>query len=296
MTTSKLSVREWLNTDLYAFKHRYYQTGSGRIHYVDEGQGEPIVFVHGTPTWSFMYRELLRHLSGRYRCIALDHLGFGLSDKPSDFSGAPEDHARHLHQFLDALGLQKVTLVVHDFGGPIGLSYGVHSPQHVSRIILFNTWMWATKSNPKVRQISRLLNSWLGEFLYLRFNFSPKVLLKQGFFKPGLLSRELHKHYIAPFTKPSHRWGLLRMGRALLGSSDWYEELWRRSEVLTQKPCLILWGDQDKFFGVDDLRRWERLFKNAQVHQFQAGHFVMEEEPQACMQLISSFMSGTGAP
>ncbi len=99
--------------------------------------------VHGTPTWSFMYRHLIRDLSPRYRCIAPDHLGFGLSDRPAGWSYRPEDQARNLARLIETLGLKDLTLVVHDFGGPIGLAYALDHPENVRRLVLFNTWMWS---------------------------------------------------------------------------------------------------------------------------------------------------------
>jgi pimeloyl-ACP methyl ester carboxylesterase len=127
----------------YPFTSRWLATPSGRLHYIDEGGGEPVLFVHGTPTWSFEWRHVVRALAPRWRCIAPDHLGFGLSDRPRDFPYTPEAHAANLAHFVDALGLQRFTLVVHDYGGPIALSLALGRPERVRRLVLINTWMWS---------------------------------------------------------------------------------------------------------------------------------------------------------
>ena len=114
----------WLDRSVYPFAHSYARLEAGTMHYVDEGEGETLLFVHGTPTWSFLYRDMIQALSKNHRCVAIDHLGFGLSEKPEKFSGLPEDHAENLAAFIKKLDLRDITLVVHDFGGPIGLGAG----------------------------------------------------------------------------------------------------------------------------------------------------------------------------
>src|SRR5512133_3021901 len=110
-----------LDRSEYPFASHYLQLPMGRMHYIDEGHGSPIVMVHGTPTWSFLYRHLVKRLAADYRCLAPDNLGFGLSNKPAGWSYTPQAHADNLRAFIESLGLRDVTLVVHDFGGPIGL-------------------------------------------------------------------------------------------------------------------------------------------------------------------------------
>jgi haloalkane dehalogenase len=112
---------EWLDRGEYPFRSRYVKTQYGDIHYVDEGAGKVVLFVHGNPTWSFMYRHLIQGLSEHYRCVAPDHIGFGLSDKPRDAAYLPQFHAENLTAFIETLGLKDITLVIHDWGGPIGM-------------------------------------------------------------------------------------------------------------------------------------------------------------------------------
>ena len=168
----------WINREEYPFQSHFLELEMGRMHYIDEGQGRPIVMVHGTPTWSFLYRHLVKGLSQGYRCVAMDHIGFGLSDKPGDWSYLPQDHAQNVGSLIETLGLEDITLVVHDFGGPIGLPYAINNPEKVANLILFNTFMWATRGELRFQLGGRFVGSLVGRFLYKYFSFSTNVMMK----------------------------------------------------------------------------------------------------------------------
>lgn len=266
----------WLDPAEYPFQSHYLPTPQGRLHYVDEGAGEVLVFVHGTPTWSFLFRRQLRELSRYYRCVALDHLGFGLSNKPADWDYHPAGHAENLGRLLDHLQLVSVTLVAHDFGGPIALAWAGQHPGRVRRLVVLNTWLWATAPDAGARRIDRLLRSWLGRFLYLRLNFSARVLLKQAFSDKIQLTPAIHQHYLAPFATPEQRLGPLRLGQWLVGASDWYAAQAARLPLLAAKPTLLLWGTRDPYLG-PALARWQVLLPQAQTVALPVGHFPPEE-------------------
>lgn len=135
-----MSNTDWIDRNDYPFAPHYFQTAAGKLHYIDEGDGQPIVMIHGNPAWSFIYRNLIKQFSSGYRCIAPDHPGFGLSDKPAGWSYLPEEHAKNLAALIAHLGLKNVTLVMQDWGGPIGINYAVAHPENVARIIAMNTW------------------------------------------------------------------------------------------------------------------------------------------------------------
>src|SRR5690242_14611464 len=163
----------WVDPDAFPFRARFFDSGEGRMHYVDEGGGAPVVLVHGTPAWSFLYRHLIAGLVRTHRVIAIDHLGFGLSDKPADGRYRPADHARRLTALLDHLDLEPVTLAVHGAGGPIGLSYAIERPEKVGAIVLFNTWMWSLENDMNVQRTSRIASGPLGSVLYRHLNLLP---------------------------------------------------------------------------------------------------------------------------
>lgn len=284
------NAQPWVDTGLYPFESKYLHLKTGNMHYLDEGKGEIILFVHGTPTWSFLYRDFVKELSKNYRCIAIDHLGFGLSDKPDSFPGTPEAHSENLSEFIKMLDLQNITLVVHDFGGPIGLAAGIENSERINRVVLFNSWLWATEGDQGAQKINKIINSRLGKFLYLYMNFSPKVLLKKGFSDKANLPEKVHKHYIKPFPKKRSRQSLLNLAKALIGSSDWYQKQWEQLEKLSDKKWLILWGTKDNFITTDYLKKWEGRIPNAEMKKFDCGHFVQEEKTEESIRALINFM------
>ena len=285
---------KWVNPVLYPFDHKYIELKNGHMHYVDEGSGEVILFVHGTPTWSFLYRHFIKKLSTEYRCIAIDHLGFGLSEmKEESQKSTPQFHSENLREFIERMALSNITLVVHDFGGPIGLSAAIEDPTKFKNIILFNTWLWESKCNPAALKVDKMVNSWLGKWLYLYANISARLLLKQGFHKKKNLSREVHQHYIQPFPNKRSRKVLLDLAQSLVGSSDWYEDQWKAMERIQEKNWLILWGMKDSFIGPDYLQKWVDRMPSATIAQFECGHFVQEEEPVASTKFMHKFLKET---
>ena len=280
---------EWLDRTIYPFNPHYLDLPIGHMHYIDEGQGEPIVFVHGTPTWSFLYRDLIKRLSARYRCIAPDQIGFGLSDKPADWTYRPADHARNLTALIEHLGLRDITLVVHDFGGPIGLGYAVAHPENVARLVVFNSWMWSLADDPQARRADGLVRGALGKFLYTRLNASPRFLLPAVWANKATLTPEVRRAYTAVHHRAHERMGMYQLARELIGSSDYYDDLWERRARLANLPTLLLWGLKDPTFG-PALERWREAFPRAQVVTFpNAGHFVIEEEPSVA-ERVESFI------
>lgn len=272
-----MSTPDWIDRALYPFRSRWVETAHGRVHYVDEGEGPAILMVHGTPTWSFLFRGLIADLSRDHRVVAPDHLGFGLSEKPREAPYRPEDHAERLSGVVERLGLRDVTLVVHDFGGPIGLARALERPDEVRALVLFNTWMWSLEGTP-AEKASRLFSTPVGRFLYTRLNLSPRVLMKAAFADKAKLSREVHRHYLRPFPRAAERPAPWELARALIGSDAWYEALWSRRDRLAGLPTLLLWGMKDPFFGPDFLARWRQALPRAEVTAFpDAGHFVPEE-------------------
>lgn len=289
MSTTAIS-QSWVDTNLYPFENKYLQLEAGNMHYVDEGKGETILFIHGTPTWSFLYRDFIKELSNNYRCIAIDHLGFGLSEKKDSYSGTPEWHANNLSEFIKKLDLQNITIVVHDFGGPIGLAAAIENSDRISKVILFNTWLWATNERKDAIKIDKTINSWLGKFLYLNMNFSPKVLLKKGFSDKKNLSKKVHHQYIKPFPNKSSRLPLLNLAKALVGSSEWYQTQWEKLDQLSKADWLIIWGIKDDFITKDYLQKWTKRLPNAERIEFSCGHFVQEEKTRESIEVIVNFM------
>lgn len=287
---NQLKKEPWFDTKAYPFKSNYVTINGRAMHYVDEGEGDVLLMVHGTPVWSFLYRKMIQHFSKTHRCIVPDHLGFGLSEKSEEMDGSAPQLAKNLEVFIHQLGLKDITLVVHDFGGPIGLSYAIHQPENVKKIVLMNTWFWKTKDQEAVQKIDKILHSRLGKFLYLRLNFSPKFLIPKSFYNKNKLSKATQQHYTQVFKRKADRWGLLQIGHSLLGASDWYEQQWQQIDKIKDKPFLVLWGTKDAFISPEYLAIWEQTLTNATVKTYECGHFLQEEKPVELIEEMGSFL------
>jgi len=282
----------WLDRTLYPFAAHSLELDGGRLHYVDEGTGEAILFVHGTPTWSFLYRHLIRELAADYRCIAPDHIGFGLSDKPPTWDYSCAAHAHNLATLIEHLGLQRFTLVAHDLGGPIALSYALDHPERISRLALINTTMWPLEGPFAVPAAARLLGGPLGRVLYLRFNLSPRVLLPMVYGDRSKLTPAIHHHYLAPFPRPEDRQGLYAFARQVAGGLPWAAGLWARRAALASIPTALVWGIRDPAFGPPYLARWRATLPDAQVLELPtAGHLVQEEAPAQLLGAIRRLLA-----
>ena len=284
----------WVDRELYPFTGHYLDVEGGRMHYVDEGSGPVILMVHGTPTWSFLYRHLISALSKSNRVIAPDNLGFGLSDKPAAWGYTPADHARNLGRLIDHLNLDDFVLAVHDFGGPIGLSQAIDRPDRVRGLVLFNTWMWSL-AGTKAGTMSRVMATPFGRFLYTRLNASPRLLIPAAFGDRRKLTRSVHGQYINAFRTPGERMGAWTLARELGASGPWYDRLWEQRQAITGKPALLLWGMKDPAFGPEALERWRGEMEPARVAEVpEAGHFVQEEAPARAVAEVRAFLKGLG--
>jgi len=281
---------EWLNIKEYPFKSHFFKTSAGNMHYVDEGKGEPIIFIHGNPAWSFEFRNLIKELSKTHRCIAPDHIGFGLSDKPADWSYLPEEHAKNLEQFLNSLDLRNITLFVGDWGGPIGLSYALNHPDKIKNIVITNTWLWSVKSDWYYQAFSKFTGGPIGRWLIRRYNFFAGNIVKSVFGDKSKLTPEIHKHFLKPLDNPKERKGCWVFPKQIIGSSDWLQLLWNKHDILKNKHILIAWGMKDIAFRKKELNKWIQAFPNAKVIRFEdSGHFVAEEKSNELIAEIKDF-------
>jgi len=288
-----MNTTNWLDTTEYPFRHNFFLTPFGNIHYVDEGKGKPVIFIHGNPSWSFQFRNVIKGLTGTSRCIALDHLGFGLSDKPIDWSYLPEEHAGNLELFLESLDLQDMTLVVGDWGGPIGLSYAMHHPGRVRNIVITNTWLWPVRDDWYYQVFSRFMGGVIGRWLIYRYNFFATTVMRSMFGTKSRLTPEIHQHYLAPLARPEERKGCWVLPGQIIGSSDWLQSLWEQRNVLQDKNILIAWGMRDIAFRKKELATWIMAFPRARVLRYEdTGHFVAEEKPTELVTEIRNLLDG----
>lgn len=283
----------WLDRAAYPFHNKWMPLHVGSIHYVDEGRGDPVLFSHGTPTWSFEWRYLIRALSAAHRCIAPDHLGFGLSDRPRDVSYTPEAHADRFAQFVAALELDSFTLVVHDYGGPIALPIALDD-HRVRRLVIVNTWMWRLDDDPDIRRAARIAGGRVGKWLYRWANLSLRVIMPSAYADRRKLTPEIHAQYLAPFRDRWSRGAVLwPLAHAILGSTAYYDSLWQKRDRARDIPTLIVWGAGDPAFRIRHLVRWRTLIPGARVIELLAGHWPHEEAPDAVTAAVSDFLNAT---
>lgn len=271
-------------------RHFLAQSGGHRMHYVDEGPrgGQPVVMVHGNPTWSFYYRNVIRALSGSYRCLAPDHVGMGLSDRPGDdeYDYTMQTRVDDLGHWLDAVEPERpVDLVVHDWGGAIAMAWAVQHPQRVRRILLLNTWAFTIPPGESLPLALRFARTGLGGFLINRFNAFSGLATRLA--TANKLDREVAKGLTAPYRGgPQRRLATLRFVQDIpLADSDpaWpvLAETERHLDRLVDKPIRFIWGGKDFVFDDRVLDMWREIWPQAEVDYIEdAGHYVLEDAPE----------------
>ena len=284
----------WLDREAWPFAPRTFVTPHGRLHYVDEGRGEPVLFVHGNPTWGFEHRRLIAHLSRTHRCIAVDHLGFGLSDKPADASYLPQLHAANLAALIEHLALDDITLVVHDWGGPIALACALERPHRIRRVVVCNSWFWSVEGVKTFERFSALMGGPIGRFLCRRFNFFVRRMMPLAVGDREALPPAVHAQFTSVHDTPDSRKGTWVFPGAIIGQSDWLEGLWERRRAIAHLPVLLLWGMRDTAFDAVQLARWEEAFADHETHRFEGvGHFVPEELGERAVPIVDAFVART---
>ncbi|HEY4245953.1 MAG TPA: alpha/beta fold hydrolase [Lacunisphaera sp.] len=286
------SIPDWLHA-LYPFEPKQFDTGRGIMSYLDEGQGdEAVVMVHGNPTWSFYYRNLVLGLRDRIRCIVPDHLGCGLSDKPQDFNYTLGEHIRNLRGLLDRLALRKIHLIVHDWGGPIGLGTALQRPEQLGRVVILNTAAFADTVVPLRIRVCRA--PVVGELLVRGFNGFAGPATWMSVTKP--LAPDVKRGYVYPYDNWANRIATHRFvvdipsGRGSTSDRE-LAEIEPKLVVLKDHPVRILWGGRDFCFNRHYYDRWRKLLPDAKADYFEsAGHYVLEDERGACLQQIQSFL------
>jgi haloalkane dehalogenase len=282
-------IPAWVNRDEYPFTPQEFPLTMGRMRYVDEGSGTPLVMVHGNPSWSFEFRDLIKHFRPTHRCIAPDHIGFGLSDKPLDWSYLPQQHAENLDKLLESLDLHKITLMVSDWGGPLGLSYAIHHPERVENIIITNTWMWSVREDWYYQAFSGFMGGSVGRWLIRQYNFFARTVVKSVYGDKSKLTPDIQQHFLMQLANPSEIKGCWVFPKQIIAASTWLENLWSQRERLQGKVKLIAWGEKDIAFRKKELNQWAAAFPGAQVVRYaDAGHFLADEKPEALIDTLAN--------
>jgi haloalkane dehalogenase len=284
---------------LYPFTSRYAEVNGLRMHYVDEGRGDPIVMVHGNPTWSFYFRKLIGGLARDYRAIAMDHIGCGLSDRPGpcEYGFRLQNRVDDLEALLNHLHVDRnMTLVLHDWGGIIGMALALRHPERISRLVLLNTAAFLKPAGKPLPLALRLVRN-------LAPLAAPAVLGLNLFARGAawtscarVLRTEVRQGLLAPYNSWRNRWATLRFVQdiPLVPKDPSYQMVAQVDRQLGQfrtTPALICWGERDFVFDRDYLDEWCRRLPLAEVHRFpDAGHYVLEDAPDRILELLAAFL------
>lgn len=303
---STAGARDWTFGGTWPYAPRWLETDGVRIHYIDEGprDGQPVVMLHGNPTWAYLYRNFISGLTeAGFRAVAHDELGFGRSDKPTRESEYTiQRHAGHFGALMDELGLDGVTLVLQDWGGPIGLAWAVDHPERVKRLVILNTF--AGRIPPGFEKVPlpfKLLRAPVtGELLVKGLHLFVRVgLFRAAVAHPERLGRNERAAYLAPHPTWSSRTGILAYPRLIPWDEDnptrpLGEHVEANFSKLADKPALICWPLKDPAFERRALALWRERLPHAEVHEFEdASHYIQEDAHERIVPLLVDFLRRT---
>ncbi len=262
---------------VYPFKSHFLQMGENNLHYVDEGSGQPILMLHGNPTWSFYYRNLIQTFSPKFRTVVPDHMGCGLSDKPQNFEYTLETHIQNTYQLIRFLELKKIILIVHDWGGAIGFGLVTRYPELFDKIVILNTAAFTSEHIPK--RIN-FLKGKFGEFLTRKFNLFawPATFMTTK----KTLPRMIKDGYLMPYDSWDNRIAVAKFVQDIPmemthPSFQTLKDIEDKLQSLPH-PKLILWGGRDFCFNRHFFEKWVELYPEADAHWYsEAGHYVLED-------------------
>ena len=281
--------------ELFPFQSRWLDSSVGRIHYIDEGVGKPILFLHGNPTWSFLYRGIVVRLRRRFRCVALDLPGFGLSEHPEDYGYTPREHAGVVRELIRHLDLRDLTIMGHDWGGPIGMRVALDEIARLRALVMGNTWYWPA-DRWSMRAFAYLMSSAPMQHLVLERNFFVERLIPAG--TKHRLAPEVMDHYRDVLPTARSRVGVAELPRQILDSTFWLGEIAHAvPRVLRNVPLLLTWGVHDLAFTPRLMDRFRADFALARVRRLDARHYIQEDAPREISEAIEEFLQeGTRSP
>jgi haloalkane dehalogenase len=286
---------------LYPFDSHYLPIGGSRMHYLDEcvppgRSDQPLLMVHGNPTWSFYWRNLVLGLRDQYRCVVPDHIGCGLSDKPQQYNYYTyQQHIQNLSELIEKLDLRNITLLAHDWGGAIGLASALQHSDRFARIILFNTGAFPPMYVPWRIAACRIPG--FGKMAIQGFNLFARAALSMATEKPEKFTPEVQAGYLAPYDNWANRIATYRFvknipftrrhpsGRKL---AEVESHLW----MLKDKPITLVWGMRDWCFDPRCLARFKQHWPQAEVHELSdCGHYVVEDGGERVLPIVKQFLA-----
>lgn len=282
---------------LYPFSSHHLKLDGLRYHYLDEGRGSPLLMVHGNPTWSFYWRNLVTAFRGEHRVVVPDHVGCGLSDKPQRYTYTLAQHITNLVHLIDELDLSDITLMGHDWGGAIGLGAALQRPDRIARIVLFNTGAFRPHFVPLRIRVCR--TPVLGVIAIRGLNLFSRAALTMAVAGPKRLAPPVRAGLLAPYDSWANRIGVHRFVADIpltMKHPTWRKlaDIEDRLPTLSDRPVQLIWGMKDWCFDASCLDRFEKIFPGAEVHRFhRAGHYVIEDAHEEIIPLVAEFLDTT---
>jgi haloalkane dehalogenase len=302
---SAAKIRSRLKLDgLYPFKSRFIDTPMGLMHYVDEGAGAVVLMLHGNPTWSFLYRDFIVALSDSHRVVAPDHIGFGLSEKPNDEAFYSIDgHIRNLETLVTSLDLKDVTLIMQDWGGPIGLGMAARHPTRIKALVILNTFGFyppADHLDPENLILPaplRLMRTKIvGDFLVRNLGFFERVAMPTAV-ASGKRWKAVRHAYTGVFERHADRAGVMAFPRLIPTNTrhPTAQLMIKETGPFIDKfdgPVRGFWGVKDPFFPIEVLHAWKKRLPRARFTELpQAKHYIQEDAPDPIVAALQAFLA-----
>ncbi len=271
---------------LYPFESRWFTSSVGPIHYIDEGQGRPLLLFHGNPDWSFLYRKIVSALRPDFRCVVPDYPGFGLSVHPDGYGYTAAEHAKIIGELVEHLNLTDMVVMGQDWGGPIGMDVASRHPNRVHGLVMGNTWFWPAISR-KMKVLSKIMGTLPMQKLIINRNLFVTRLMK-GMLEVNLSDREF-AHYTDVVPTPESRQGIAMFPKQITGARSWLGELEQRvAQTLRDKTVVLAFGRKDTYLASDAvIERWKAEFPQATyINLPEAGHYIQEDAPNEIVAAI----------
>ena len=287
-------LREETFKDTFPYKAHYQEINGFQMHYVDEGNGEPIVMFHGMPTWAYLYRNFIKVLSKNNRVIVPDQMGFGKSEIPQDKPYVLKQHLDNTTKLLLHLDLHDITLVVQDWGGPIGIGFGVHNPDRIKRLVIMNTSIGVMKEGAKP-WYSPLVE----KGIYESFISNIKGIIKSGIYNKNIIDENMLHAYSAPFPDKESLIGAYAWPKDIpVGDSHPSAEIMRNIrqnlDALKNKEKILIWGMKDPIFPVKTISWWQKIYPGIKIFEIEKGsHFLQEDAPHEIISIIQDFIKSS---
>jgi haloalkane dehalogenase len=274
---------------LFPFQSKWFESDVGPVHYVDEGAGQPILFLHGNATWSFLYRGIIIRLKRGFRCVAPDYPGFGLSVRPERYGYTPAEHAEVVSALVRRLDLRNLTIMGQDWGGPIGMRVALDNLERMRALVMGNTFYFPPDTFA-IKAFSYVMSSEPMQRQILRRNILVEKLVPMAVKHP--LADEVMHHYREALPTPKSRVGVAELPRQLTDAGLWLGDL--ADDVrdrLANVPLLLVWGIRDPVFNRQYMERFREDFRTVTIQRLEAKHYIQEDAPAEIASAIEAFLA-----